>query len=63
MDFPWLSDALLQSPDLDAQEELLAAFGTARTARPPMAVCMRCTDSVHRIHVAERGAPKFLHGR
>ena len=50
----------LQSPDLDAQEEFLTAFGMVRAARTPTALYMRGTDPTHHIHVTEKGDPKFV---
>ena len=50
----------LRSPDLDAQEEFLTAFGMVRAARTPTALYMRGTDPVHHIHVTEKGDPKFI---
>jgi hypothetical protein len=55
-----LAYARLQSPDLDAQEEFLTAFGMVRAARTPTALYMRGTDPVHHIHVTEKGDPKFI---
>jgi hypothetical protein len=55
-----LAYARLQSPDLDAQEEILTAFGMVRAARTPTALYMRGTDPAHHIHVTERGDPKFI---
>jgi len=43
----------LQSPDLDAQEEFLTAFGMVRAARTPTALYMRGTDPTHHIHVTD----------
>ena len=48
-----LAYARLQSPDLDAQEEFLTAFGMVRAARIPTALYMRGTDPAHHIHVIE----------
>ena len=50
----------LRSPDLDAQEAFLTAFGMVRAARTPTALYMRGTDPVHHIHVTEKGDPKFI---
>ena len=50
----------LRSPDLDAQEEFLTAFGMVRAARTPTALYMRGTDPVHHIHVTEKGDPRFI---
>ena len=50
----------LRSPDLDAQEEFLTAFGMARAARTPTALYMRGTDAVHHIHITEKGDPAFI---
>ena len=50
----------LRSPDLDAEEEFLTAFGMVRVARTPTALYMRGTDPVHHIHVTEKGDPKCL---
>jgi catechol 2,3-dioxygenase-like lactoylglutathione lyase family enzyme len=50
----------LRSPDLDAQEAFLTAFGMVRAARTPSALYMRGTDPVHHIHVTELGEPAFL---
>ena len=47
----------LRSPDLDAQEEFLTAFGMVRAARTPTALYMRGTDPVHHLHVTEKGDP------
>ena len=55
-----LAYARLQSPDLDAQEEFLTAFGMVRAARTPTALYMRGTDPAHHIHVTELGDPKFV---
>jgi len=50
----------IRSPDLDAQEAFLTAFGMVRTARTPTALYMRGTDPVHHIHVTEKGDPGFI---
>ena len=50
----------LRSPDLDAQEEFLTAFGMVRAARTPTALYMRGTDPAHHIHVTEKGDPGFI---
>ena len=50
----------LRSPDLDAEEEFLTAFGMTRAARTPNALYMRGTDPFHHIHVTEKGDPAFL---
>ena len=50
----------LRSPDLDAQEAFLTAFGMVRAARTPTALYMRGTDPVHHIHVTEKGDPAFV---
>ena len=50
----------LRSPDLDAQEAFLTAFGMVRAARTPTALYMRGTDPNHHIHVTEKGDPKFV---
>ena len=50
----------LRSPDLDAQEEFLTAFGMTRAARTPAALYMRGTDPGHHIHVTEKGPPAFI---
>jgi hypothetical protein len=50
----------LRSPDLDAQEAFLTAFGMVRTARTRMALYMRGTDPTHHIHVTEKGDPGFI---
>ena len=50
----------LRSPDLDAQEAFLTAFGMTRAARTPTALYMRGTDPAHHIHVTEKGDPAFL---
>src|SRR5271169_5759237 len=55
-----LAYARLRSPDLDAQEEFLTAFGMVRAARTPRALYMRGTDPSHHIHVTEKGDPKFI---
>jgi hypothetical protein len=55
-----LSYARLRSPDLDAQEEFLTAFGMVRVARTPTALYMRGTDPAHHIHVTEKGDPRFI---
>ena len=55
-----LAYARLQSPDLDAQEEFLTAFGMVRAGRTPTALYMRGTDPAHHIHVTEKGDPKFI---
>ena len=55
-----LAYARLRSPDLDAQEEFLSAFGMVRAARTATALYMRGTDPVHHIHVTERGEPRFV---
>ena len=49
----------LRSPDLDAQEEFLTAFGMVRAARTPTALYMRGTDPTHHIHVTEKGDPRL----
>src|ERR1700733_15261569 len=50
----------LRSPDLDAQEEFLTAFGMVRAARTPTALYMRGTDAAHHIHVTEKGDPRLI---
>lgn len=50
----------LRSPDLDAEEEFLTAFGMTRAARTANALYMRGTDPFHHIHVTEKGDPAFL---
>ena len=50
----------LRSPDLDAQEAFLTAFGMVRAERTPTALYMRGTDPVHHIHVTEKGDPGFI---
>jgi catechol 2,3-dioxygenase-like lactoylglutathione lyase family enzyme len=55
-----LAYARLQSPDLDAQEEFLTAFGMVRAVRTPTALYMRGTDPAHHIHVTEKGDPRFI---
>ena len=50
----------LRSPDLDAEEEFLTAFGMVRAARTPSALYMRGTDPFHHIHVTEKGDAAFL---
>ena len=50
----------LRSPDLDAQEEFLTAFGMVRAERTATALYMRGTDPTHHIHVTEKGDPGFL---
>jgi catechol 2,3-dioxygenase-like lactoylglutathione lyase family enzyme len=50
----------LGSPDLDAQEEFLTAFGMVRSERTPTALYMRGTDTAHHIHVTEKGDARFL---
>lgn len=50
----------LRSPDLDAEEEFLVAFGMVRAARTPTALYMRGTGPFHHIHVTEKGDPAFL---
>ena len=50
----------LRSPDLDAEEEFLTAFGMVRAARTPTALYMRGTDPVHHIHVTEKGDAKCM---
>jgi catechol 2,3-dioxygenase-like lactoylglutathione lyase family enzyme len=50
----------LRSPDLDAEEEFLTAFGMTRAARTPNALYMRGTDPFHHIHVTEKGDAAFL---
>ena len=55
-----LAYARLRSPDLDAQEEFLTAFGMVRAARTPTALYMRGTDPAHHIHVTELGDAKFI---
>ncbi len=50
----------LRSPDLDAEEEFLTAFGMTRAARTPNALYMRGTDPFHHIHVTEKGEAAFL---
>src|ERR1700692_1350253 len=55
-----LAYARLRSPDLDAQEAFLTAFGMVRAERTPTALYMRGTDPVHHIHVTEKGDPGFI---
>ena len=55
-----LTHGRLRSPDLDAQEEFLTAFGMVRAARTPDALYMRGTDPAHHIHVTEKGDPGFI---
>jgi catechol 2,3-dioxygenase-like lactoylglutathione lyase family enzyme len=55
-----LAYARLRSPDLDAEEEFLTAFGMTRAARTPNALYMRGTDPFHHIHVTEKGDAAFL---
>src|SRR3954463_7041495 len=55
-----LAHGRLRSPDLDAQEEFLTAFGMVRAARTPTALYMRGTDPAHHIHVTEKGDPGFV---
>ena len=55
-----LAYARLLSPDLDAQEEFLIAFGMVRAARTPTALYMRGTDPAHHIHVTEKGDARFI---
>jgi len=50
----------LQSPDLDAQEEFLTAFGMVRVERTKNALYMRGHNDVHHLHVTQLGEPKFL---
>src|ERR1700733_11174693 len=50
----------LRAPDLDLEEEFLAAFGMVRAARTPDALYMRGTDPRHHIHITEKGDPAFL---
>lgn len=50
----------LRSPDLDAQEEFLTAFGMTRVERTPTALYMRGSDPAHHIHVTEKGDPGFI---
>src|SRR4051794_35252883 len=50
----------LRSPDLDAQEEFLTAFGMVRAARTPTALYMCGTDPAHHIHVTEKGDARFI---
>ena len=50
----------LRSPDLDAEEAFLTAFGMTRAARTPNALYMRGTDPFHHIHVTEKGDAAFL---
>ena len=50
----------LRSPDLDAEEEFLTAFGMTRAARTSNALYMRGTDPFHHIHVTEKGDAAFL---
>jgi hypothetical protein len=60
-----LAYARLRSPDLDAEEGFLTAFGMVRAARTPRALYMRGTDPSHHIHVTERAiqSSSDLHGR
>jgi catechol 2,3-dioxygenase-like lactoylglutathione lyase family enzyme len=55
-----LAYARLRSPDPDAQEEFLTAFGMVRVDRTPTALYMRGTDPAHQIHVTEKGNPGFI---
>ena len=55
-----LAYARLRSPDLDAQEEFLTAFGLTRAFRTATALYMRGTDPSHHIHVTEKGDPRFV---
>src|ERR1700687_920352 len=55
-----LAYARLRSPDLDAQEAFLTAFGMVRVARTPTALYMRGADPAHHIHVTEKGDPGFI---
>jgi hypothetical protein len=55
-----LGYARLRSPDLDAQEEFLTAFGMVRADRTSTALYMRGTDPAHHIHVTEKGNPGFI---
>jgi catechol 2,3-dioxygenase-like lactoylglutathione lyase family enzyme len=50
----------LRSPDLDAAEEFLTAFGLVKAHRTPNALYMRGTDPVQHLHVTEKGDPKFV---
>ena len=50
----------LRSPDLDRQEEFLAAFGMVRAARTDDALYMRGNGPEHHIHITERGDPQFI---
>jgi len=50
----------LQSPDLDAEEEFLTAFGMVRVERTKNALYMRGHNDVHHLHVTQLGEPKFL---
>jgi catechol 2,3-dioxygenase-like lactoylglutathione lyase family enzyme len=50
----------LQSPDLDAQEEFLTAFGMVRVERTKDKLFMRGANDVHHLHVTQLGEPKFL---
>src|SRR5262249_29542851 len=50
----------LRSPDLDAQEEFLTAFGMARAERTATALYMRGTDPARHIHVTEKGEPGLI---
>lgn len=50
----------LRSPDLDAQEAFLTAFGLVRADRTKNALYMRGTDPMHHIHVTEKGKPEFI---
>jgi catechol 2,3-dioxygenase-like lactoylglutathione lyase family enzyme len=52
--------ARLRSPDLDLMEEFLVNFGLVKVARTPDALYFRGTDPSARLHVTEKGDPKFI---
>src|SRR5882762_6576793 len=50
----------MEAPDLDEMEEFLTHFGLIRAERTPDALYLRCADSHHHLHVAQKGATKFI---
>lgn len=57
LDIAWVR---LRSPDLDAAEQFLTAFGLTRAERTADRLFMRGTDGEHHIHITERGPAKVL---
>ena len=52
--------ARLRSPDLDLMEEFLINFGLVKVERTNNALYFRGTDPSARLHVTEKGDPKFI---